>query len=404
MLATIFSMQAFGYAAATLVSLIVVTIVQSQHLHDSVNSGASARAVDQIWRWVTGLGLIPALLAVIMRLLIPESPRYTLDVVDDPFKALDETDRLRRSNHEAQLTHESNMEIIQRFAEGKENDEDGVSSDATHQAPNGESCQPPSWRKFFLTDGNWRTLFATTADWFLLDFALFGLGLNSPQTISKVWYNKPPPYIPEVWDTRWDDLNASIFSILIEDSVHSLLVSSIAALVGSILLIIVISHINRKLLTWVMFLVSGFVFVIIGSTFHRTVETQFSGVTITLYALCQFCLYFGPNPLTFMVPAELYPTKYRATCHGLSAAAGKLGSVIVQLFLGYVTFRGSNNRQSNPDSKWLGWVLLIFAIPMFLGAFISWLWLPDLQHKNGESKTLEVLAEGRKPQPRPESR
>ncbi len=38
---------------------------------------------------------------------------------------------------------------------------------------------------------------------------------------------------------------------------------------------------------------------------------------------------FGPNSTTYITPAELFPTRYRATCHGISAASGKLGSILV---------------------------------------------------------------------------
>merc|ERR1719171_1300683 len=37
---------------------------------------------------------------------------------------------------------------------------------------------------------------------------------------------------------------------------------------------------------------------------------------------------FGPNTTTFVIPVEVYPTLVRATCHGISAAAGKVGAVI----------------------------------------------------------------------------
>merc|ERR1719478_1355494 len=37
---------------------------------------------------------------------------------------------------------------------------------------------------------------------------------------------------------------------------------------------------------------------------------------------------FGPNTTTFVLPVEIYPTLVRATCHGISAAAGKVGAVI----------------------------------------------------------------------------
>ena len=407
MLATIFSMQALGYTAASVVSLIVVKVVASQNApYDPNNPQASARAVDQIWRWVTGLGLIPALVAVVMRLMIPESPRYTLDVSDNPFKAFDETNRLRGSNLESEFIHQSNIEIVEQYGgaavqkvEGDGDSSDTTPSDATNDS---NAHLGPTIKRFFLTEGNWRTLFATAVNWFLLDFALFGLGLNSPQTISKIWYSTRASVQSNAtwptWDTDYSQppLQPSIFSLLIHDSTHSILISSIPSLTASALLILIIPRIgSRKTLLWSTFLTAALLFVIIGATYPFTLDTTFAGVTLTFYSLVQFVLYLGPNPLTFILPAELFPTRFRASCHGISAASGKFGSVIVQLFLGYVRF-GHASSQANPDSKWLGWVLLIFALPMLCGAALSWSkWLPDVQHKDGRSKTLEDLAGGR---------
>lgn len=41
------------------------------------------RAVDKAWRWIVGIGGLPGLLALIIRLQIPESPRYAMDVLSD---------------------------------------------------------------------------------------------------------------------------------------------------------------------------------------------------------------------------------------------------------------------------------------------------------------------------------
>lgn len=38
------------------------------------------------------------------------------------------------------------------------------------------------------------------------------------------------------------------------------------------------------------------------------------------------CSNFGPNTTSFVIPGEIYPAEVRATCHGLSAASGKLGA------------------------------------------------------------------------------
>lgn len=44
----------------------------------------------------------------------------------------------------------------------------------------------------------------------------------------------------------------------------------------------------------------------------------------------------GPNTTTYIIPAEVFPTRYRATAHGISAAFGKLGAVLSQCILGWL--------------------------------------------------------------------
>ncbi|KAL0313849.1 UNVERIFIED_CONTAM: putative inorganic phosphate transporter 1-9 [Sesamum angustifolium] len=47
-----------------------------------------------------------------------------------------------------------------------------------------------------------------------------------------------------------------------------------------------------------------------------------------LYSLTFFFSNFGPNTTTFIVPAELFPARFRSTCHGVSGATGKIGAII----------------------------------------------------------------------------
>jgi PHS family inorganic phosphate transporter-like MFS transporter len=48
---------------------------------------------------------------------------------------------------------------------------------------------------------------------------------------------------------------------------------------------------------------------------------------VVLYGLTFFFANFGPNSTTFIVPAEIFPARLRSTCHGISAASGKLGAI-----------------------------------------------------------------------------
>jgi PHS family inorganic phosphate transporter-like MFS transporter len=410
MLASVFCMQACGILAASVVSVVVVAAVRAQ------NPDVIPRAVDHIWRWLMGLSLIPATFAVVIRLSIPESPRYTLDVLDDPYKAFQEANRFNESNLGEEFTLRANLELVKAFPRPRTPDSENNASQLLSAPENqtgrnqpflesGEATTEPgeapteyNVKDYFWRQGNWRTLLGTALTWFLLDFAFFGLGLSSPKAISQVWYNgvRSPSANPPTWDVTYfesSDPDAVIFDILTTSAWHSLVVVSIGAVIGSVALVVAINHFNRKRLQWRMFIALGFLFIITGGTYR----IGNNGVTITLYILCQIGFYFGPNSLTFIIPAELFPTKYRATCHGLSAASGKLGSIIVQIFLAYVKFgpSGSKTTWLSPDSPWFGDVLLIFSAPMFLGAIVSWWFIPDLQAKDGQSLSLELLAEGR---------
>jgi len=62
-----------------------------------------------------------------------------------------------------------------------------------------------------------------------------------------------------------------------------------------------------------------------------TATTSATGAFIFLYCLANFFQNFGPNTTTFVVPGEVFPTRYRSTAHGISAASGKLGAIVAQV-------------------------------------------------------------------------
>jgi len=66
-------------------------------------------------------------------------------------------------------------------------------------------------------------------------------------------------------------------------------------------------------------------------------------VFVFLYCLANFFQNFGPNTTTFIVPGEAFPTRYRSTGHGISAASGKLGAIVAQVgFAQLVNIGGTN--------------------------------------------------------------
>jgi MFS transporter, PHS family, inorganic phosphate transporter len=92
----------------------------------------------------------------------------------------------------------------------------------------------------------------------------------------------------------------------------------------------------------------------------------------------------GPNAITFIVPGECFPTRYRSTSHGISAASGKVGSIIAQCVFGPLRTKGAP--PGSTASPWLNHVMQIFALFMLCGCFTTLL-IPETKRK-----TLEELA------------
>ncbi|KAI9708172.1 MAG: hypothetical protein M1820_004126 [Bogoriella megaspora] len=82
----------------------------------------------------------------------------------------------------------------------------------------------------------------------------------------------------------------------------------------------------------------------------------------TMYFLSSFFNQFGPNSVSFLVAAEVFPTPIRATAHGFSAACGKAGALTAAVLYNYI----------DDQTKF-------YVVPWFglAGAIVTWLFLPD---------------------------
>jgi len=197
MLTLVFMCQPIGQLAATLVALVAVVRQREGIGLGSITSNKATcnaeclQTLDEIWRWIIGVGAIPAVLALWFRLTIIESPRYTADVGGDSRKALSELARYLPSE-QAFFTSSSSIDVtnenepLRRRLSGFSQDsatlrnlsggtpandtqlEDRPFEDADEIKP----PPPPSWRDFkdyFWHGGNLRTLLATSFCWFCVD-------------------------------------------------------------------------------------------------------------------------------------------------------------------------------------------------------------------------------------------
>lgn len=130
------------------------------------------------------------------------------------------------------------------------------------------------------------------------------------------------------------------------------------------------------------------IFCLIGFLFN----TLPPGALVALYCLANFFCNFGPNTTTFILPGEVFPTRYRSTGHGISAASGKIGAILSQALIGPL-------RNIGGADAFLNHIMQIFALFMLfillirvnldcrlLGLFTSLL-VPETRRKTLEELT-----------------
>ncbi|EXJ66083.1 MFS transporter, PHS family, inorganic phosphate transporter [Cladophialophora psammophila CBS 110553] len=351
MMGAVFAMQGIGQFTAAIIALIVVTgFHQSLKTAKSVDvcDGVCQLAVDKMWRVIIGFGAVPGCIALYFRLTIPETPRYTFDVARDSEKAVEDVKAYQSGQHEGHPDEVSRAAVLQDSRQRLE----------TPKA---------SWADFRRHYTQWKhgkVLLGTAGSWFFLDVAFYGLGLNNSIILQAIGYAK----------------GNNVYEIFYNTAVGNLIIVCAGAIPGYWVTVATVDTIGRKTIQMMGFILLTIIFIIIGFAYNHLHE----GGLLALYVLAQFFFNFGPNATTFIVPGECFPTRYRSTSHGISAASGKIGAIVAQTVFGPLRTKGHPTK--NNPSPWLDHVMEIFALFMLCGCFTTLL-IPETKRK-----TLEELA------------
>jgi PHS family inorganic phosphate transporter-like MFS transporter len=356
MMGAVFAMQGFGQFGAGVIAIIVTagfkdSLVTTNTIANC--TGGCASAVDKMWRVVVGFGAVPGCIALYYRLTIPETPRYTFDVSRDVVKA--------GSDVKAYLSG---------TAEGIPDEVTRVQA-MRESAPKMEIPQA-SFKDFFRHYGQWKygkVLLGTAGSWFLLDVAFYGIGLNATTILTAIGYgsgNAP-----------------NVYEYFYRLAAGNLILVCAGAIPGYWVTVATVDTIGRKPIQLMGFVILTIIFCIMGFGFYAIGN---NGI-FACYVLANFFFNFGPNTTTFITPGECFPTRYRSTSHGISAASGKIGSIIAQAAIAPLRVTGAAPGASGAAAQpWLNHVLEIFALFMLLGIFTTLL-TPETKRL-----TLEQLA------------
>ncbi|KAK9774757.1 putative Major facilitator superfamily domain-containing protein [Seiridium cardinale] len=354
MMAAVFSMQGLGQLLAAVVALIVTAAFKDAY-HGAANMASCdyvcQAAADRSWRIIVGVGAIPACFALYYRITIPETPRYTFEVAKD--------------------VEQADADIKAYMASKSEGEVDEVKRARMKRVASPALAIPAaSWQDVISYFGQWKNakmLIGTTFSWFFLDLAFYGLGLNNSIVLHAIGYAN----------------GNSLYEQLYNNAIGTIILTVAGSLPGYWTAICTIDTIGRKPLQVFGFVFLTVIFSVLGFCYKRLNQ----GAMLALYVIAQFFFNWGPNTTTFIVPGECYPTRYRSSAHGLSAAMGKVGAIIAQVVsIPLLSKDSPPNCQGSDCSPWLDRLMQIFALFMLCGTFVSLL-IPETK-----GMTLEELA------------
>jgi PHS family inorganic phosphate transporter-like MFS transporter len=339
LMTAVFAAQGWGNFTAALVAYIIVAAYKPLLLKDSPTQ---LNHVDYMWRLLIGLGCVPGVIALYFRLTIPETPRFTMDIERN----------VRQASQDI-----GNVLTTGKFV---------VDPDAVIQRVQAPKASRRDFVAYFSKWENGKVLLGTSYSWFALDIAFYGLGLNSSIILQAIGFGTPP--VKGI---------LGVYENLRNVCVGNLILSAAGLVPGYYASFLFIDSWGRKPIQLMGFSILTVLFATLGFGYHRLTSTPAAVKGfVVLYCFANFFQNFGPNTTTFVIPGEAFPTRYRSTAHGISAASGKLGAIVAQVGFARLANIGGTNH-------FVKHILEIFALFMLTGIF-STLLLPETKQRTLE--------------------
>lgn len=154
----------------------------------------------------------------------------------------------------------------------------------------------------------WHLLLGTSSAWLLMNMFMYSLASFKSSIFEAVIHSTAAT--DQVWDQAFFASLTSAFAI--------------AGFAAGFLLIRSVSRFDMQ---FYGFLALSAVFFGV-SLFTQLQPNPSASSLLMMMGLVFFLVNSGPNLTTYILPAECFPTCCRASCHGVSAACGKLGACV----------------------------------------------------------------------------
>nr|XP_043619041.1 probable inorganic phosphate transporter 1-9 [Erigeron canadensis] len=348
-IAGVFSMQGFGILLSSVITMAVCSIFKvfadklttPLQLPLWANTASVPPESDVAWRLILMFGAIPAAMTYYWRMKMPETARFTALVEKNTLQAAKDMEKVLN------VSLSSIREDVEMFSTPSSIYENVrmMSTPDTRAALS--NTYPFFSREFLRRHG--RDLIAASTNWFLIDLVFYPLNLFQYHAFKGKMIHKSHM---NIYDDAWQ---VAKFQALVAIS---------STIPGYFVTVYMIDYVGR-----VKIQAAGFLFMAVSLFTIAKINTGGWGSDpgigfIILYGLTFFFCNFGPNTTTFIVPAELFPARFRATCHGISGAVGKVGAIIGSI--GFIwTSRNSRDGVSDTLKAMGGVCVLGFFVTYF---------------------------------------
>ncbi|XP_018860630.1 probable inorganic phosphate transporter 1-9 isoform X2 [Juglans regia] len=302
-IAAVFSMQGFGILAASTVTMVVCAIFD--RTSKILPKDPTPLEPDIAWRVILMVGAIPAALTFYWRMMMPETARYTALVEQNVNQAARDMQKV--------------LEVPMREL---------IDQNPVHQNP---QTYPLFSKQFFHRHG--RDLLSCSVTWFLLDIVFYSSNLFQSQIYE--------PYL-------MDKEHTNAYKEAFEAAKLQAIIAACSTIPGYWFAVWFIDIIGRVRIQAMGFLCMALVYLAIGIPYDIYWKKSKNQGFMVLYGLTFFFANFGPNTTTFIVPAELFPARFRTTCNGISGAAGKLGAIIGSVGFLWASHKNDKSRSGSP--------------------------------------------------------
>jgi Arabinose efflux permease len=274
-----FGFQAVGALVGTIIGFLVL------YLNPEVEA----------WRWMYAVAIIPALLVIVGRFFINESPHWLLE-----------------QGHMAQAEHELGR-LLQRTPQYPHSITLGRHPSAEPEDEDVKSKSPFS--KLFKKKHRRATIFASVP-WFLQDLGTYGIGIFTPIILTATFGH----------NTIGDDRNiADLVENTLQSAKHAAFLD-VLLIIGMLFAIFLTDVVGRIKLQIIGFIGCAIGLILVAFSQSLSGDSKLLLIFVG-FMLFNFMTNLGPNAQTYLIAGEVFPTRIRGLGAGFAASFAKIGAV-----------------------------------------------------------------------------